>query len=65
MVAASGWGPVVGDGEGLGNRLRDLLAEHYTVVVAADGDGSAQRLNEPAARPRPRLPRSAGDARPT
>ena len=45
MVSASGWGPVVGDGDGLGNRIRDLLAERYTVVVAADGDGSAQRLN--------------------
>ncbi len=45
MVSASGWGPVVGDGDGLGNRIRELLAQHYTVVVAADGDGSAQRLN--------------------
>src|SRR4051794_2363298 len=45
MVSASGWGPVVGDGDGLGNRLRELLADHFTVVVAADGEGSAQRLN--------------------
>ena len=37
-------GPVVGDGDGLGNRMRELLAAGYTVVVAADGDGSAQRL---------------------
>ena len=43
-VSATGWGPVVGDGEGLTNRLRELLAEQYRVVVAADGDGSAQRL---------------------
>jgi transcription-repair coupling factor (superfamily II helicase) len=44
MVNASGWGPVVGDGEGLANRLRDLLVQGYRVIVAADGDGSAQRL---------------------
>jgi transcription-repair coupling factor (superfamily II helicase) len=44
VVAATGWGPVVGDGEGLADRLRDLLAEQYRVVVAADGEGSAQRL---------------------
>jgi transcription-repair coupling factor (superfamily II helicase) len=44
VISASGWGPVVGDGEGLTNRLRELLADRYRVVVAADGDGSAQRL---------------------
>jgi len=44
LVGASGWGPVVGDGEGLANRLRDLLSEKFTVVVAADGEGSAQRM---------------------
>ncbi|MCU1389218.1 MAG: mfd, partial [Ilumatobacteraceae bacterium] len=44
MVQASGWGPVVGDGEGLTNRLKELLADKYNVVVAADGEGSAQRL---------------------
>ena len=30
MVNASGWGPVVGDGEGLANRLRELLADKFT-----------------------------------
>jgi len=45
MVNASGWGPVVGDGEGLANRLRELLVDGYRVIVAADGDGSAQRLS--------------------
>jgi len=45
MVNASGWGPVVGDGEGLAGRLRELLAEGYRVVVAADGEGSAQRMS--------------------
>lgn len=44
MVNASGWGPVVGDGDGLANRLRDLLTEKFSIVVAADGVGSAQRL---------------------
>ena len=44
MVGATGWGPVVGDGEGLANRLRELLVDKYRVVVAADGTGSAQRL---------------------
>jgi transcription-repair coupling factor (superfamily II helicase) len=44
LVEAMGWGPVVGDGTGLTDRLRDLLADDYRVVVAADGDGSAKRL---------------------
>jgi len=44
LVEAMGWGPVVGDGSALTDRLRDLLAEGYRVVVAADGDGSARRL---------------------
>src|SRR4029078_2289041 len=46
MVQASGWGPVVGDGEGLAKRLAELLADKYRVVVAADGVGSATRLAE-------------------
>jgi transcription-repair coupling factor (superfamily II helicase) len=44
MVAATGWGPVVDGGEGLANRLRDLIRDGYRVIVAADGEGSAQRL---------------------
>ena len=44
IVQATGWGPVVGDGEGLALRLKELLANQYRVVVAADGTGSAQRL---------------------
>ncbi|MGA9278637.1 transcription-repair coupling factor [Ilumatobacter sp.] len=44
VVEAMGWGPVVGDGTGLTDRLRDLLADDYRVIVAADGDGSARRL---------------------
>ena len=46
MVQATGWGPVVGDGEGLAKRLGELLAEKYRVVVAADGVGSAGRMAE-------------------
>jgi transcription-repair coupling factor (superfamily II helicase) len=45
-VQASGWGPVVGDGEGLAKRLGEMLSEQYRVVVAADGEGSAARLGE-------------------
>ena len=43
-VPAMGWGPIVGDGEGLATRLGQLLADGYRVVVAADGEGSANRL---------------------
>ncbi|MCU1395177.1 MAG: transcription-repair coupling factor, partial [Ilumatobacteraceae bacterium] len=46
MVNASGWGPVVGDGEGLTNRLKELLADKFNVVVTADTEGSAQRLSQ-------------------
>ena len=46
MVHATGWGPVVGDGEGLAKRLAELIADKYRVVVAADGVGSAARLAE-------------------
>jgi len=44
VVEASGWGPVVGDGGGLVARLTQLLAGGYRVVVAADGEGSADRV---------------------
>ncbi|MBX3286927.1 MAG: transcription-repair coupling factor [Actinobacteria bacterium] len=45
-VAALGWNPVVGDGEGLVRQLRQLLDDGYRVVVAAEGEGSAIRLGE-------------------
>ncbi|WP_421120826.1 transcription-repair coupling factor [Aquihabitans daechungensis] len=45
-VAAMGWNPVVGGGEGLVNQLRQLLDDGYRVVVAADGEGSAGRLGD-------------------
>ena len=44
VVEAMGWGPVVGDGTGLTDRLTQLIAEGYRVIVAADGTGSASRL---------------------
>lgn len=46
MVQSSGWGPVVGDGDGHVTRIRELLAAGTRVVVAADGDGSAARLQQ-------------------
>jgi transcription-repair coupling factor (superfamily II helicase) len=45
-VAATGWNPVVGDGEGLIRQLRHLLDEGYRIVVAAEGEGSALRLGD-------------------
>jgi transcription-repair coupling factor (superfamily II helicase) len=44
VVAASGWNPVVGDGDALVRQLVELLASGYRVVVGADGEGSAARL---------------------
>ncbi|MEY2756095.1 MAG: hypothetical protein RJB65_2453 [Actinomycetota bacterium] len=44
VVSASGWGPVASDGEGLAHRLRQLLADGWSVTIAADGEGSAQRM---------------------
>jgi transcription-repair coupling factor (superfamily II helicase) len=46
VVEATGWGPVGGDGSGLTDRLRDLLAKGHRVIVAADGAGSAARLHD-------------------
>ncbi len=43
-VAARGVDPVVGDTSVLVERLRRLVADGYRVVVAADGEGSADRL---------------------
>ena len=44
VVTASGWDPVMGDGARLAKQLRELLADGFRVVVAADGKGSAGRL---------------------
>ncbi len=44
QVQTSGWDPVVGDGAALAHQLTALLADGYRVVVAADGQGSADRM---------------------
>jgi transcription-repair coupling factor (superfamily II helicase) len=44
-VAASGWSPFVGDGTALADTLNRNLADGWDVVVAADGAGSAERLD--------------------
>ena len=44
VVEATPFAPVVGAGEALVTRLRTLVANGYRVVVAADGAGSAARL---------------------
>jgi len=43
-VAAMGWNPAVGDGDGLTRQLRSLVDDGYRIVVAAEGAGSAVRL---------------------
>jgi transcription-repair coupling factor (superfamily II helicase) len=43
-VDAGGWDPVIGDTSRLAQRLGELLADDYRVVVAADGRGSAARV---------------------
>ncbi|MEZ5167078.1 MAG: transcription-repair coupling factor [Acidimicrobiales bacterium] len=43
-VAASGWEPVVGDPASTIGQMKRLLASGYRVVVAADGEASADRL---------------------
>jgi transcription-repair coupling factor (superfamily II helicase) len=45
-VRANGWSPVVGDGSALADTLNRHLADGWDVVVAADGTGSAQRLDQ-------------------
>jgi len=45
-VQANGWNPVVGDGTALADTLKRHLADGWTVVVAADGAGSATRLDQ-------------------
>ncbi|MEM7142449.1 MAG: transcription-repair coupling factor [Actinomycetota bacterium] len=43
-IAASGWEPVVGDVAPTVSQVQGLLAKGYSVVVAADGAASADRL---------------------
>ncbi len=45
-LAGTAFDPVVGDTEGLANRLRALRRDGYRVVLAAEGAGSAQRLRD-------------------
>jgi transcription-repair coupling factor (superfamily II helicase) len=44
MIQAIGWAPIVGDGTGLADNLKAKLAVGWKVVVAADGTGTATRL---------------------
>jgi transcription-repair coupling factor (superfamily II helicase) len=44
QLEAGAWAPVVGDAGHLAGRLRTLLASGYRVVLAADGQGSANRM---------------------
>ena len=45
VVAATGWDPVVGDGERLMAQLRQLKSDGFRIVVCAEGRGSATRLS--------------------
>ena len=45
-VAATAFDPVVGDTDALARRLRALVGEGYRVVLAAEGTGSPQRLQD-------------------
>jgi transcription-repair coupling factor (superfamily II helicase) len=46
LMEASGWGVMAGSGEGIAERMRTLLSSGYRVIVAADGESSANRLSE-------------------
>ncbi|HET7489940.1 MAG TPA: transcription-repair coupling factor [Acidimicrobiales bacterium] len=43
-LLATGWDPVVGDGSRLAKQLADLQGDGFRVVVAADGEGTAARI---------------------
>ncbi len=45
-VAAHGFGQLTGDDSGLMRQLKDLLDDGYRVIVAADGAGSAGRVQD-------------------
>jgi transcription-repair coupling factor (superfamily II helicase) len=44
VVDASGWDPVVGDPTRLSQRVGQLLADGYRLIVAAEGKGSGARV---------------------
>src|SRR5438874_12987280 len=43
-LGATGWGPVLGDADRLSRQVADYIGRDFTVVVAADGLGSASRI---------------------
>jgi len=45
-VTALAWPPAVGEGEALLSQLRQLIGEGYSVVVCAEGSGSAARIDK-------------------
>ena len=44
VIQSMGWTPVMGDSSGLVAQLQRLLADGYRVILAADTEGSADRL---------------------
>ena len=46
MLQVTGWPPALGDPGVVARRIGELLRRGRSVVVAADGDGSARRLSE-------------------
>jgi len=46
LLAASAFDPVVGDAEGLARRLNALKHDGYRVLVAAEGSGSRERIEQ-------------------
>ena len=45
-VSSLGWSPAVGEGDALMRQLRQVVNDGYRVVVCADGDGSASRIDK-------------------
>jgi transcription-repair coupling factor (superfamily II helicase) len=45
-VNASSWGPITNDPTAIVRRFAELVGEHDRVIVAADTQGSAQRISE-------------------
>ena len=46
VLAASAFDPVVGDVDGLASRINGLRAEGFRILVAAEGTGSKQRIEQ-------------------
>ena len=45
-VQSTGWGPITGDAQATAKRVQQLLSDKWTIVIAAEGAGSADRLRE-------------------